>query len=207
MIGPSFARGLTLGAAAALLACGTPVAGGVDSGDAGCVQACPGACRSLDDCDGGVGQAICAAGLCAAAGGAPVSGIAHAQLPQAFEGDGAATLLVRVLASARPAGAELDCAALLSGVDAGTLAIDDGAQVNPLHAPFTVPVRLAQGQSAAEFGIEAVPGGSGRLLFVEGFLGGAVDAGPPSAAGCASYDAVPNADGGAPAVGLALAAW
>ncbi len=171
----------------------------------GCQTACGTPCATLRDCDGGLGVAVCVADLCQPAGGAPVYGVARARLPSSFGGDPAATLAIRVLADARPDGSALDCPALIIGLDAGALDPDDAAAVNPLLSAYSVQPKLSSGQTAAEFGVQTVPGGPSRLLLVEGFL--RVGDGGPAAVGCATYDALPAIDGGLPSVGITLSAW
>jgi len=179
--------------------------GGSPADGGGCDGGCGAACRSLDDCDGGLGNSICVQSACQPAGGSPVFGVAHAEVPAAFGGDQAASLTVRVLADVRPDGSALDCPALLQGLDGGTLDPDDAQSVNALLAPYPVQVRLGAGQTLMAFEVQDVASGPSRLLLVEGFLR-AGDAGA-AAAGCASYDAEPTADGGTPSVGIVLSSW
>ena len=207
---PSAGRAVLLLSALAFaftLGC-APVRGsgtGTDGGlDAGCSSDCPRACRSLTDCDAGVGQAICEALLCQPAGQGSVFALGRAELPFSLAADSAAGVRVRVLAAALPAGGSLDCGGLLAGVDAGTLDPDDPRAVNPLLAAYDVLAHLPSG-NLLEFELRAVAGGSGRLLLVEGYVG--QDTGPTVAAGCSGYDAVEDADGGPPVVGVQLASW
>jgi hypothetical protein len=161
----------------------------------------------LGECAGGLGVDVCAAGFCQSAGGPPLFALARVGLPTNFAGDQAANLAVRVFAPVLPTpGPPLGCPALLGGIDAGALDVDDPLKVNPLVAVYSVPVHLPTGQAVIEFEVQSVPSGSMPLLLVEGFLTSAQDGGT-DAIGCISYSATATADGGAPTVGLSLDPW
>ncbi|MHB1847235.1 MAG: hypothetical protein ACYCWW_20620 [Deltaproteobacteria bacterium] len=192
---------LRIGAAlaVALLACGKPAPPGDDGGQ-GCTVGC---CQTLSDCDGGAGVAICAVGVCAAAGGPPASALVRAVLPQGFSSAPSATLDVWQLAAVRPDGPPLDCGQLANGLDAGSLALGDERSVNVVANQRAVPAQLPPGQQLLEFGLATAPSGPGRLLVLEGRLGSG-DGGPLAALGCQPFDLA--SDGGT-IVGVQVEAW
>jgi hypothetical protein len=193
-----------LGALVALAGCGSsgqqadagPDAG-VDAGppltDGGALGA---ACSSLDQCAGnpicGLNQdcpiaVICAAGLCASAGGPPVAlevalSLEVSRLPSYVQ--------LFLLAPELVKAGSLDCPGLLAGIDAGTLNPYLKTEVNPLLLTYSQSVEGASMSAPFDFPLQPTVSGMGRVLYLEGYLRSALADGGDALVGiaCDSFD-------------------
>lgn len=171
------------------------------------------ACTSLDQCGGNPQctsescsfYVICANGVCTNAGGAQtyevvkvaLSGTAASPIP---------TYLQIYLLAPQLVGASagmLDCNTLLDDIDGGTLSPGNSAAVNPLFDTYDQSVPQTSGTQLVTFPTEPAASGSGRVLYIEGYL----DIGEPDggaellARGCQTFD---NTSGDAGTVSLTL---
>jgi len=210
-----FAAGwLTLGLAiAGCSASSTAVDAGQDAGvDAGPRLTDGGPlgapCSSLDQCAGNpicaLGQecpraVICAAGICTAAGGPPVV----TEMSLSFdEPKLPGYVQIWVLAPQLVAPATLDCSALLSGIDGGTLNPNLITQVNPLLQSYATNVESATKGTPLDIALQPSASGTGRVLYLEGYLRSSLADGGDELVGkgCSTFDN--STDGGSVAVDL-----
>jgi hypothetical protein len=205
-----------LGALLAISACGGSGKGadagsdaGPDAGppvtDGGAIGA---ACSSLDQCAGnpicGVSQecpiaVICAGGHCASAGGALVSPevaltLEVAKLPSYVQ--------LYLLAPQLVAAGTLDCSGLIAGIDAGTLNPYLRTEVNPLVASYSQSVEGASKGTPFDFALQESASGTGRILYLEGYISSALSDGGDELVGlgCVGFD--DTQDGGSVSLNL-----
>jgi len=171
---------------------------GVDAGppltDGGALGA---ACSSLDQCAGnpicGLNQecpiaVICAADVCASAGGPPVApGVALSfqvsRLPSYVQLFLLAPELVK-------SSGMLDCPGLIAGIDAGTYNPYLKTEVNPLLLTYSQSVDGATMGTPYDLPLEPTASGAGRVLYLEGYLRSALADGGDALVGiaCDSFD-------------------
>jgi len=202
-----------LAALLALAACGSskgPTDAGSDAGpdagppvtDGGALGA---ACSSLDQCAGnpicGLSQecpfaVICADGLCASAGGLAASlnialTVESSKLPSYVQ--------LYALAPQLVGAGTLDC----GGLDGGTINPNLRTVVNPLFVSYAQNVEAATKGVPYDFELEPSATGTGRVLYLQGYLRAALADGGDElvGTGCMSFSDAPG-DGGS--VGIAL---
>lgn len=121
-------------------------------------------CSDLEQCSVNV---ICANGICAEAGGAPNAeavtlGFTSQPLPSYLQ--------IYLFAPQLVGSGTLDCPTLLAGLDAGTLDLGDATELNSLVATYEQSVGITSDTQALNFELNSAASGSGRVLFIEGYL-------------------------------------
>jgi hypothetical protein len=167
--------------------------GGVDAGpiltDGGAIGS---ACSSLDQCGGNcVGQGcplavICVSDKCASAGGADTAEIVkigfNVMVPDYLQ--------IYLFAPQLVAGGTLDCGTLLHGIDGGTLNLFDATKLNPLFDTVAQNTMGITGTEILTFELDPAASGSGRVLYMEGYLNNGSEDGGAVLLGrvCSTFD-------------------
>jgi hypothetical protein len=205
---------LALLAATACGSSGRAVDAGSDAGfdagpppvtDGGAIGA---ACESLDQCAGnpicGLNQqcplaVICAGDRCESAGG-PAVAVAVAL---SFEVPHLPSYLQVYLLAPQLVGAgSLDCQGLISGIDAGTLNPYLKTEVNPLVETYAQNAQGVAMGAPLDFTLQDSASGTGRVLYLAGYLTAALSDGGDELVGTACDSFNDTQDGGS--VGLTL---
>jgi hypothetical protein len=156
------------------------------------------ACSSLDQCAGnpicGLGQecpiaVICAANVCASAGGPPVS----LEVALSFQVSRLPSYVQLFLLAPEPVKTgmpDLDCPGLLADIDGGTLNPYLKTEVNPLLLTYSQNVEGATMGSPFDFPLGPTASGQGRILYLQGYLRSGVADGGDALVGiaCNSFD-------------------